>query len=259
MIHHISTRSTIVIAGTLACGHAIAGVPYAKIPADTPASTAARVMTREHKNTDFGLGTRLAGTRTYVSGGKGSLGVGLLLGPLGVAGNAAHVGDVNRRRASQLNDLVRTDVVNVLQSVRQNGGAAEAAADVAAFDLLPSLQIRFDDDTRFHVGCLVQASLASGKKAWRVRYAVELPGRFDSQSQDSVSVAAQAIVPCFTEANRLFAAHIAGGMLPGPVQPATILGKAQKQPFVADEYPARLILPDAVGLVEYAPTPPSAE
>jgi hypothetical protein len=251
--------SVILLAATVSGGHATAGIPYSKIPAGAPSSAAARVVTREHKNTDFGLGTRLAGTRTYVAGGKGSLGVGLLLGPLGVAGNAAHVADVNRRRGSQLNDLVQTDVISVLQTVRQSDGAPEAAADEPAYDLLPSLQIRFDGDTRFHVGCLIQANLKTGKKEWRVRYAVELPGSYDSQSSDSVAAAARTVAPCFTEANRLFTAHIAGGMLPGSVQPANILGKAQKQPFVAEEYPARLILPDVVGLVEYAPTPLAAD
>jgi hypothetical protein len=254
MIRYTPAFSVIVIAATVACGSATAGIPYAKIPAGAPSSATARVLTREHKNTDFGLGTRIVGTRTYVAGGRGSLGVGLLLGPLGVAGNAAHVAEVNRSRASQLNDLVQTDVVSVLQTVRQDSGASEAATDVPAYDLLPSLQIRFDGDTRFHVGCLIQANLKTGKKEWRVRYAVELPGSYDSQSPASVAAAGETVAPCFTEANRLFTAHIAGGMLPGAVQPANILGKAQKQPFVAEEYPARLILPDVVGLVEYAPT-----
>lgn len=255
MIRYKVTFAVIAVAGSLSCSEVVAAA-QAKIPAGAPASTAARIVTREPKNTDFGLGTRLDGTRVYVWGAKGSLGVGLLLGPLGVAGNAAHVANVNRGRATQLGALVQTDVISLLRTVRQDGGAIEAASDVPAYDLMPSLQLRFDGDTRFHVGCLIQASLAvPGKREWRVRYAVEMPGDYDSQSQSSVEAAAQAVTPCFTEANRLFTAHIAGGMLPGPVQPATLMGKAQKQAFVAEEYPARLILPDVVGLVEYPATP----
>lgn len=254
----LSALLAALIAGSLMCGQAMAAAE-ATVPAGAPPSTSARILTREPKNTDIAFGTRLEGTRVYVLGARGSLGVGLLLGPLGVAGNAAHVAKVNRSRGEQLDALVKTDVIGVLRAVREAGGAPEAASDVPAFELLPSLSARFEDDTRFHVTCILQVSLAGeGKREWRVRYGVEMPGVFDSQSPASVEAAAQTVTPCFTEANRLFTTHVAGGMRAGAVQSAILWGKPQKRAFVAEEYPARLIAPDVVGLMEYAP-PAQAE
>ena len=247
------TAVLVTVAGLAATSAAMAGVPHLLPLADAPAPDVARVLTRAPTDTDFGLGTRLKGTHFRVSGASGSIGVGLLLGPLGVAGNIAHVNEVNSTRAAPLLALSQIDVVQALRDARQVPAGSEAAAGTRAYDLLPQVQIRFEDDTHFHVGCLLAASLANGdKRAWRARYAVELPGSYDSQSQTSIDAAGQLIAPCLVESLRLFNAHVAGGMLPGALQPATILAKSQRQPFVAEEYPAHLILPDSAGLVEFA-------
>lgn len=239
-------------------GSALAGQKAQALLPDAPGPETARVAERPLKSNDyFVYGSLIAGSHVTVSGGRGSLAVGLLFGPLGVAANAAHAQSVNEERSKPLDALARIDAVAALKAARST--AAPAAADVRAYELMPVVAVRFEDDKAFRLSCMLTASLPNpGKRDWHSRYSVEMAGRFDSGSPASIDAAGQVIAPCLAEANRLFETHARGGLQLGETaKPVVINGKTVSLRVVDAEYPARFVVPDILGVMEW-PTPESA-
>ncbi len=247
-------------ASTLAfSGQTTAGPRTLEILPDAPGPETARIIDGPIKASDaYYAGTVIEGTHTTVAGGKGSLAVGLLFGPLGVAANAAHAHDVNVTRGKTIEALASNDTVAVLRTIRETAGQP-APADTRAYALVPSVQVLFDDDKTFRIGCTITASLPNpGKRDWHARYSVATPGQYDASVPTSVEQAGQVVVPCLTEANRLFEAHARGGLVMGEtLQPAVFNGKTVLAKVVDAEYPAHAILRDMAGVVEWVVPAPA--
>ena len=260
-------RATACFAGLaiLAGGHAMAAPRTIQLLPDAPPPETARIVERPIKDNDvFYMGTLVDGTHTTVAGGRGSLAVGLMFGPLGVAANAAHAHEVNVERSKTIDGLVHNDTIAAFKAIRQ--ASQPAPADTRAYELVPIVQVLFEDDKTFRMGCMVTVTLANpGKRDWRARYSVQLPGRYDNSSPASLDAAAQTVAPCLAEANRLFEVQARGGLVLGTrTQPVEINGKTV-QMLVADaEYPAHAVIPDMLGAAEWPlpvvdkPVPPCA-
>jgi hypothetical protein len=250
----------VAAASELALGGQASAAPRTlEILPGAPGPETARIIDGPIKDSDvYYAGSVIEGTHTSVAGGRGSLAVGLLFGPLGVAANAAHAKEVNVTRGKSVESLASNGTVAVLKTIRETSGQP-AAADTRAYALVPSIQILFDDDKTFRLGCTISASLPNpGKRDWRARYSVTTPGQYDASSPASVEQAGQAIAPCLTEANRLFEAHARGGLVMGATpRPAVFNGKTVLAKVVDAEYPAHAVVRDMAGVVEWAVPAPA--
>lgn len=229
--------------------------------ADAPGPETARILDRPVKPEDLLiLGTPIKDTHTFVAGGRGSLAVGLLFGPLGVAANAAHADSVNQQRGRSIDALVHNDTLAILRTVRSPADGTpmpEAAADIRAYELIPAIQLTFSDDTHFRVGCTLSATLSSpGQKPWHGRYWVRLYDTYDTGSAESLNGAQAALTSCMAEANRLFERNARGEMTASDVvTPVDIDGKTVKLKLDPNDYPAHIVVPDTWGAVEWPQKP----
>ena len=127
-------------------------------------------------------------------------------------------------------------------------------AGVHAYELSPSVAVRFTGAHDFTIGCKVAATLDG--TAWHARYLVWMFEAYDRRSKADIAAAARSLKPCFAEAGRLFDVHASGGMLPGKT-PRMVEMDGRRQPrFMVDAERERAILPDGEGLVEYHPPLP---
>ncbi len=242
-------------------GQAFAGQRTLVPLADAPGPETARIATRPLVTTEVYLnGTPVDGTHTAVAGGRGSLAVGLLFGPVGVLANAAHAEELNKKRAVPLDGFAHADTVGTLAAIRQ--ASQPAPQGTRAYELMPIVTATFEDDKTFHVSCMITASLPdpNGKRPWRARYSVDTPGSYDATSQASIDQAGAAVSPCLAEANRLFEGHARGAMQLGETaKPVVINGRTVQLRVVDAEYPTHSIVPDMAGIMEWAaPVQPAA-
>ena len=228
--------------------------------ADAPGPETARILDRTPTQNDtVVLGSVVKDTHTIIAGGSGSLAVGLLLGPLGVAANIAHADAVNQKRGETVGALIHNDTVGILKSVR--AAEPEVAADVRAYELIPAVQLTFIDDTHFRVGCVLSASLAAtlsngAQKPWHGRYWVRQYETYDTASDASVTAAQGALTTCMAEANRLFERNARGQMtLSDTATTVDFYGKTVKLKLDDADYPAHIVVPDPWGAAEWPQKP----
>ena len=244
-----------------AAGSAQAAPKMLQPLADAPGPEVARILDRPVKQEDILiLGSPVKDTHTFIAGGRGSLAVGLLLGPIGVAANVAHANAVNQQRGQTVDALVHNDTLSILKDVRaaaDGGPGPDVAPDARAYDLIPAIQLTFSDETHFRVGCSLSASLANaGQKPWHARYWVRLYDTYDTASPTSVDAAQGALPQCLTEANRLFERHARGQMTTSDTAtPVEIDGKTVKLKLDNSDYPAHVVVPDPWGAAEWPQKP----
>lgn len=232
---------------------------------DAPPPETAIVPDRKPTDAEIWGATSIEGTHFTAFGAKGSVGVGILFGPLGVAANIAKIAKVNRERALPLSDLVQTDVVQLLKTARQadiaeNAAPVEMPAQTPAgrtYELVPVIQLNFDSDTAFNVTCVLNATLPTGgRKPWKGRYSVQMPGTYDTKAEGVQAAVKQVLPVCLSEANRLFTRHAKGGMVASDKpQPVPINGQLHPNYVIEAELPDRIIIPTIFGLMQMPPPP----
>ena len=235
----------------------VAGPALARIappPAGAPGIETAVVVSRLPTSGEK-FSSSIDGTYWGSEGTRGSLLAGLLLGPVGVLANQAHVQHENGKNAAPLAELTKTNLTDVLRSViaapTQTDSTGTSTA--AHYELVPVGILRFWPDLpgEVSIGCSLQAYLVDGgKRKWKARYEADIGDHFPTQATDSPDRGRAAVSACLDEAYRLFVAHVAGKLEAVKTLPVQTLGKTHNVPIVAAEQPTHVILPDAAGFME---------
>jgi hypothetical protein len=176
--------------------------------------------TAEDRNTVEYVGTRFPTESEKASGHavpdsyfgvttmrRGSLVLGLLLGPLGAAANAAHVQSESEKAASPMKALLAEDLRKALLAAAPTL-SAEAPGPKRHFQLVPSAGLRFQTDETYRLMCILHAQLMDqGKEVWRARYVVNTGTTYTSTSSEDAKGAAAALQPCLAQAYALYRMH----------------------------------------------------
>lgn len=139
---------------------------------------------------------------------RGSVAAGILLGPLGVAGNVAHVRSESERQAVPLKPLLAEDLRRVLAAQAPNAALESAPLPPRLYALVPSAAVEFQSDEEFRLRCSLNVSLMEGTNVlWRSRYLVPVEGAFTHAAPQDVDKAKAELGPCFGRAYALFQQH----------------------------------------------------
>lgn len=198
--------------------------------------------------------TNLDGTYFGASGGSGSAAVGLLLGPIGVAANVAHINSVNRQRVAPLGALTSQNLAGLLKQELANAGADTATS---GYKLTPAANVAFTSDTAYVLGCTITAELpaANGAKPWAARYAIHVDGQFDSRHAADTDAAIAALAPCLRSAYGVFRQHVEarpGTFETRVVTIRTVQGRTldQKLQVATAALPGKVLVNDFQGVAE---------
>ena len=248
-------RFATVMAGLLAIGASATAAPKINTAPDgVPSSFRALAPDRPATDAEVSA-THIEGTDFGVLGARGSLGVGLLFGPLGVAGNVAHVQAANKERGAALGDLAKTDLRAMLRDERAQHAPRDAPEQGAAnLEIVPVAVANFSSDTDFTLRCKITASYpADDNKPWRGRYSVPIDGAYTTTAINLEETRA-ALRACFATAYGLYAGHVDGVFNGGSVRTFHVegIGSKLKGTIVDALLPDRVVLYDSAGLYEYA-------
>lgn len=130
-------------------------------------------------------------TILYTQNRGGSLGVGLLLGPLGVAANIKAVEGLTDQEAARLSGKF---VLKPIEALTQAAGAISfplaSSSNGSDSQLTPFVQISKTDETIWHVSAHLLLEGASGSSKWIRRYQYQLPGSYTLEKLASLDAAA---------------------------------------------------------------------
>ena len=231
-----------------------------QVPPDGAATNGSLVSDARPTSAQKYAATDLEGTYFGASGATGSLGVGLLLGPLGVAANVAYINSKNQEMARPLAPLTSQDLGAVLRrevpALADPGGRAPGA-----FRLTPAAQLFFTSDTTYRLTCTVTVELpqAAGAPPWAARYGVNVEGTFDSAAAGDTARATSALGPCLRDAHALFAEHVSGKL--GAFETRTLTRRAfngngtfdQQVTVAVSGLPSKVLINDFLGVMQVHP------
>lgn len=232
----------------------LAGIVPKEPPVEAIRAAAAVVADRLPTDVEKWTATSIPGTYFGISGARGSLLAGLLLGAVGVAGNVIHIQGQNRSRAETVKSLTSLQLAEFLkQSVPELSGPIDTA--LPSYTLIPSAYFYFPTDTTYYVGCTLNAKFGATKKpgdkpSWHARYSTQVDQEISSESESN-DVTMNAIATCLQEAYRLFSAHVAGTLGSFNVRKIVMGNSALKLPVADGELPKRVVANDGTGIVEF--------
>jgi hypothetical protein len=110
--------------------------------------------------------------------GGGGVGLGLLLGPLGVAANMSMIESVTKADAAQIQDKIHVNPEAVFQQAAQaTGFSLSAPGSASDAQITPYLFITKTDDASLHLASCVIVESKAGEKSWTGRYLYQLPSQ----------------------------------------------------------------------------------
>lgn len=185
--------------------------PLKQVPSTIHSTSNSFISNELPSSTQKYASTNIEGTYFGVSGASGSVAVGLLFGPIGVAANVAHVNSVNKERVAPLTNLTSQNLSKILSqeiSTIQSGNDRSSAS----YKITPAANLYFKSNNAYFLGCTITAELTqtNGTKPWKARYAIPVEGIFDSSSASDTIKASGALAPCLHNAYELFNEHITG-------------------------------------------------
>jgi len=187
-----------------------------------------------------------------VTDARGSLPLGLLLGPIGVAANMAYVRGESERRSDEVKSLLALDAgALLLAEVPDLRSAADAANDGRRLEVIPAAALIFVADDTFQFICFVNVVMfENATETWRARYGVNAEGKFNVTSPDLSGTMTAELSACLKRAYGLFRAHFAGGLGPFRDYAIETTDLTLYMPIYESGLPARVIGNDGIGLIE---------
>jgi hypothetical protein len=224
-----------------------------KLP-PTVSSGPAFVADRKPTEMETDSSSTLPNTYFGATGASGSVAVGLLLGPLGVAANHAYIKSEHEKRSAPLGPLTSQDLGAILAaSVPElsRGGADRADA----YELVPAANLFFSSETRYGMACTITVR-RKGPEEWSSRYSVPVDADYDTSRSTDTTDAVAALGPCLRAAHALFREHLSGSLAfqPRDVAFRTADGKSSMSLtylVATSQLPGRVIVNDAMGVVQF--------
>ncbi|HVK55047.1 MAG TPA: hypothetical protein VM532_08470 [Burkholderiales bacterium] len=219
-------------------------VPLAPPPGASP-KAAARVADRLPTDGEK-WATSLPNSYFGAIGASGSVGVGLLFGPLGVLANAAYVDAKNKENSVALADLTAVNLGEILKSVV----GAPSPGEAEGYVLVPAGIITFKGDESYRISCVITATYAQSPN-WRARYLVQPEGFYDIKDPTAKAKVVESLTSCLDGAYKLFTAHVTGAE--GTYTTRTVRHPtfALRLPVQDAALPHRVIGNDGIGLMEF--------
>lgn len=202
----------------LICGAALLAAcgglpPVVSMNVDVPKY---RIVVSDKKPTPEQKGAIIDVPDSYVgvsSNKRGSLGVGLLLGPLGVAANVAYVKAETQKMADTIPALFDVDLAKML--AEQAGcpvrGAAGGGREIV---LTPAVRFFFENDAGEYVAqCVLTAQVMDGAvETTSAAYTLRQAQKFSGQSDETRQRILSELKLCFADAGALMKAHMADSL-----------------------------------------------
>ena len=181
-----------------------------------------------------------------------SLPLGVLLGPIGVAANMAHVRGESERRSDEVKSLLGLDAGALLRAEAPDLRSVDGAPmDGRRLEVIPSAALIFVDDDTFQLVCFVNATMLEGsRESWRARYGVNAEGRFNVKSADLSGTMAAELGGCLKQAYSLYRAHFAGELGTFRDYAIETMDLTRYMPLYESRLPTRVIGNDGIGLIE---------
>lgn len=125
--------------------------------------------------------------------GGGGLGLGLLLGPIGVAANAAMIEGVTKADVERLKGKLRVDPVTLFREAAKQANiqVATQAGSIEA-RVTPHLRVSKTDESTIHLASALVVEFGAGPQQWTGRYSYQLPGSHTLASLAELDEAATA-------------------------------------------------------------------
>ena len=115
--------------------------------------------------------------------GGGGVGLGLLLGPLGVAANMSMIEKVTMAEAEQLRGKLQITPKTLFLSAAKEAQFQVAESDTpAATRVTPLLRVSKTDETAIHLSAWLQIETGTGQQKWSAIYSHQLPGAYSISS-----------------------------------------------------------------------------
>jgi len=190
------------------CAHA---VPPLEPPSRAVLAERAFVSDRKPTPAETFSYTPIEGSYFGVSGANGSALAGLLLGPIGVAGNILYMDAANRESGSQVIRLAAVNLADVLAGAVPELPRSAPDGD-ERFELAPAASLNFSSGGSYRVVCILNASLR--EQRWAASYVKEIDADFDPASASDTDKAIASLDSCLRDAHRLFREHVSGALAP---------------------------------------------
>ena len=187
-----------------------------------------------------------------VSDVRRSLPLGVVLGPLGVAANMAHVSGESERRSEEVKSLLALDAGTLLRAAAPDLRPADGAGiDRRRVEVVPSAALLFVDDDSFELTCFVNVVMLEGaNETWRARYGVNAEGAFKVKSSDLPGTMTAELSACLGRAYGLYRAHFAGELRPYRDYAIETKDYTRYMPVYESGLPSRVIAYDGLGVIE---------
>jgi hypothetical protein len=123
--------------------------------------------------------------------GGGGAGLGLLLGPFGVAANISMIEKVTTGDVERLKGKISIDPVEVFRE-----GAKVADSEIleksipSAVQVTPYLRVSKTDESTIHISAALVVEHGAGPQKWRAQYAYQIPGNYTIDSLAQLDVKA---------------------------------------------------------------------
>ncbi len=155
-------RALIVVSLLSACGSVTPKMPPEATGGTMPTTYLAnRMPTPQEKFAMHSVENSYFG----VTDTRRSLPLGLLLGPIGVAANMAHVRGESRRRSDEVKSLLGLDAGALLRTEAPDLSSAQGAAiDGRRLEVVPAAVLIFVEDDTFQFICFVNVVMLEGAK-----------------------------------------------------------------------------------------------
>jgi hypothetical protein len=187
-----------------------------------------------------------------VSDVRRSLPLGLVLGPLGVAANQAHVRGESERKSDDVKSLFPLDAAALLRAEAPDLRPADGAgSDGPRLEAVPSAALLFVDDDSFELTCFVNVVMLEGaKETWRARYGVNAEGTFNVKSSGLLATMTAELSACLKRAYGLYRTHFAGALKPYREYAIETKDSTRYMPVYESGLPSRVIAYDGFGVIE---------
>ena len=182
---------------------------------------------------------------------RGSVAAGLLLGPLGVAGNVAYVRSESERQMVPVKALLAEDLRKTLATQAPNAAAEAGALPARHYALVPSATVEFRSDDEFRLRCNLSVALMDGgNEVWRARYLMQADGAFMHARSEDMAKATSELGTCLGRAYALFQSHKAN-RLGGFKEHEVVAEYTMHLQVLESALPERIIAADPLGLFEW--------
>jgi hypothetical protein len=188
-----------------------------------------------------------------ISGARGNLFAGLLLGPIGVAANASYVQGKNTKALSSVADLTATNLAVLMKSAITLP-LAKTPPNKPGYVLIPAAALTFDTDTSYYLTCILTAEYPTAVNGvWRGSYRVTRDTNFAVSDPLAKDKSIADLTECFRESYRLFVTHVSGEDGTYTVRTAKFKNSmtSLRMPIQDKALPDRIIGNDNAGLTEF--------